>query len=186
MQEDGWEQRDYGRDSPCSQQAAEARGPSFERGCGAPRGDGGADSDVARDDRDGTGASGRLLHADVYDHHVNRPRQQRLRRACIRDDGDAVHQSSRSVRVAIPAPVPAPPYAAGAVRVVQRSGYPCTCIAVGPAWVCKGLPQESRWTLASTGEAESRDGYLCHSSRAEGSVKNYLCLLMAKKSVPKA
>lgn len=188
VQEDGREQWDHDRDSPCSQQAAEARGPSLERECGAPRGDGGADSNVALNDRDTSDrdASGWLLHADVHDHRVDRPRQQRLRRACIRRDyGDAVRQSGRSVRVAIPAPVPAPPHAAGAVRVVQRSGYPCTRFAVGQVWVCEGLPQESWWTLASTGETESGDGYLCHSPRAERSTEDHLRLLMAKSHVPK-
>lgn len=82
VQEDGWEQRNYDCDSPCSQQAAKARGASFERrpGSGAPR-SGGTDSDVACDAR-GTGdarGTRRLLHADVHDHHVDRPRQRRLR-----------------------------------------------------------------------------------------------------------
>lgn len=66
------------------------------------------------------------------------------------------------------------------------AGYPCTRFIVGPAWVCEGLPQEPRWTLASTGEAESGDGYLCHSPRAEGSAEDYLRLLTEQKSVPKA
>lgn len=60
------------------------------------------------------------------------------------------------------------------------AGYPCTRIAVGPAWVCEGLPQEPRGTLASAGEEESGDGYLCHSPRAEGSAEDYLRLLTAK------
>lgn len=60
------------------QQVAEARGPSLERGCGSLRDDdGGADShDAVSDDRgNAADASRRLLHADIHDHRVDRPRQ---------------------------------------------------------------------------------------------------------------
>lgn len=78
VQEDGGQQWYNDRDSPCPQQVAEARGPSLERGCGSLRDDdGGADShDAVSDDRgNAADASRRLLHADIHDHRVDRPRQ---------------------------------------------------------------------------------------------------------------
>lgn len=44
------------------------------------------------------------------------------------------------------------------------SGYSCTHITVGQAWICKGLPEEYRGALASPGEKEAGVGDLCHSS----------------------
>lgn len=63
------------------------------------------------------------------------------------------------------------------------AGYSCTRATVGPAWVREGLPQESWWTLAPTGETETGDGHVCHSTRAEGSAENHLRLLTGGRSV---